>query len=284
MDTVNYSFSMSPMSSSQEAFSAFSVSNDSALSMSNHHVIKKIDDVVNLAQMHRQYCHIRSILKSLPVAAYFSANADESLLIKNQHFVDMLGEGSKPGLRQVDAHPLEQLIEGRWPHATIQELIRLQRQVLGSGEDLQHHEMAPFLDLSGMVVLLSVSMNQIRNDDHSVLGVLVNLEDVSGKLAHHELLSLYEFLEDDDRTVASSFVKHIGLSQYLANPKETLTKRELDCLIMLSQGKTAKETARVYNISHRTVETHLENIKLKFDVRKKTEVLSIFMSCYQHSG
>lgn len=48
-----------------------------------------------------------------------------------------------------------------------------------------------------------------------------------------------------------------------------LTTREIDIIHCLLEGKTAKETARQLFISHRTVERHLENIKLKLNCRNK---------------
>ncbi len=44
-----------------------------------------------------------------------------------------------------------------------------------------------------------------------------------------------------------------------------LTNRELDCINYLSRGKTAEEIAIILNISRRTVETHINNIKNKMN-------------------
>lgn len=52
-----------------------------------------------------------------------------------------------------------------------------------------------------------------------------------------------------------------------------LTKREKECLFYLLKGLTAKEIARVMDISNRTIETHVGNIKMKLGVRKKSEVM-----------
>lgn len=44
-----------------------------------------------------------------------------------------------------------------------------------------------------------------------------------------------------------------------------LTERELECVNYLSRGKTAEEIAIILNISKRTVETHIKNIKRKMN-------------------
>ena len=46
-----------------------------------------------------------------------------------------------------------------------------------------------------------------------------------------------------------------------------LTKREGDVIRLLCLGKSAKEIALSLHLSKRTVESHLENIKIKMDVR-----------------
>jgi DNA-binding NarL/FixJ family response regulator len=45
-----------------------------------------------------------------------------------------------------------------------------------------------------------------------------------------------------------------------------LTKRETEVLSCIGKGFTMKETADKLFISYRTVETHLDNIKLKLDL------------------
>ncbi len=52
-----------------------------------------------------------------------------------------------------------------------------------------------------------------------------------------------------------------------------LTKRELDCAELLVKGNTAKETARILNISPRTAEEYLDNIRLKLSCRNKLEII-----------
>ncbi len=56
-----------------------------------------------------------------------------------------------------------------------------------------------------------------------------------------------------------------------------LTKRELECAQFLLAGKTAKETAKYLNISPRTVEEYLENIRFKFNCRNKLEIVNILI-------
>ncbi len=55
-----------------------------------------------------------------------------------------------------------------------------------------------------------------------------------------------------------------------------LSKREVDCLKLLVQGKTAQQVGEILDLSKRTVEYYLDNIKNKAGYRKKSEILEKF--------
>jgi DNA-binding CsgD family transcriptional regulator len=54
-----------------------------------------------------------------------------------------------------------------------------------------------------------------------------------------------------------------------------LTRREAQCLTYLSLGKSAKEIARIIDLSPRTVEDYLRNLKNKAGL-KRNELLIAF--------
>lgn len=56
--------------------------------------------------------------------------------------------------------------------------------------------------------------------------------------------------------------------------KNKLTLREEEILFYLIRGKTTKEIARILNISPRTVETHIDNLKIKFQIHNKAELIA----------
>ena len=51
-----------------------------------------------------------------------------------------------------------------------------------------------------------------------------------------------------------------------------LSQRERECLRCLLEGKTAKETAAIYKLSPRTVESHFEKIKKKLQASNKRDL------------
>jgi DNA-binding CsgD family transcriptional regulator len=56
-----------------------------------------------------------------------------------------------------------------------------------------------------------------------------------------------------------------------------LSKRETECLRLTIKGCTAKKIARIINISYRTVEEYLTNIKIKVGASSKSELIEIAM-------
>lgn len=69
---------------------------------------------------------------------------------------------------------------------------------------------------------------------------------------------------------------------YETAKRNSLTPRELQCLAPLSTGKTAKEIARILNIGPRTVETHINNIRLKTGCQNKSELVIWFEDIFKN--
>lgn len=60
--------------------------------------------------------------------------------------------------------------------------------------------------------------------------------------------------------------------------KFKLTKRELQCIQLLAQGNSAKVIASKLNLSKRTIEFYISNIKEKLNVNKAPEIISKALS------
>jgi LuxR family quorum-sensing system transcriptional regulator SolR len=57
-----------------------------------------------------------------------------------------------------------------------------------------------------------------------------------------------------------------------------LSKREIECAILLTKNQTAKQIAQTLDISFRTVEVHIQNIKYKMDCQSKICLLKKLMA------
>ncbi len=54
------------------------------------------------------------------------------------------------------------------------------------------------------------------------------------------------------------------------------SKRENEILHYTVRGKTAKQIGRIFKISFRTVERHIENIKIRTNIHNKSELIEKF--------
>ncbi len=65
---------------------------------------------------------------------------------------------------------------------------------------------------------------------------------------------------------------------YLKKPWEEiyLTQREAECVQLCLMGKSMKQVGVDLDLSPRTIEFYLKNIKEKMGIRKKSELLSVF--------
>jgi len=95
-----------------------------------------------------------------------------------------------------------------------------------------------------------------------------NLDNITSDLklikkSHHIQTDNNSSLQINEKMLLQ-FIKDFDPSaQILQDGIKLLTIREYDCLVWLTKGKTAIETAELLNISVRTVEKHRENIKQK---------------------
>ena len=60
-----------------------------------------------------------------------------------------------------------------------------------------------------------------------------------------------------------------------------ITNREADVFIWLAQGKTNREIASILNMSHRTVNKHLQQLFKKIDVDNRTSAAALAIQCLQ---
>ncbi|MDF3048304.1 MAG: histidine kinase [Candidatus Midichloriaceae bacterium] len=68
-------------------------------------------------------------------------------------------------------------------------------------------------------------------------------------------------------------INYITLLEEMKKIYSMLSIREIECLSCLVNGKTAKETARILDISHRTVEKYIGASMLKLSMRNKNEII-----------
>ncbi|RMG40768.1 MAG: DNA-binding response regulator [Candidatus Dadabacteria bacterium] len=76
-------------------------------------------------------------------------------------------------------------------------------------------------------------------------------------------------------SVTNSLMKAGNVENALDNPLSVLTKREIEILTHLADGKPNREIAKMLHISIRTVDTHRSNILRKLKVKTNAELVKI---------
>lgn len=72
----------------------------------------------------------------------------------------------------------------------------------------------------------------------------------------------------------------VELFESTRNTRPKLTSRELDCLHLYMRGNSIKNIASTLGLSNRTIEFYIDNIKSKFGVSKRSELLPLAFNLY----
>jgi DNA-binding CsgD family transcriptional regulator len=119
----------------------------------------------------------------------------------------------------------------------------------------------PFEEISGLVF-------RINSIDSKCLWVICNCRALlSGSGIPEAVISNWQVYDEKSfpKEGLRNCLKSFDREEYQKILKD-LTKRETEVLSCIGKGFTMKETADKLFISYRTVETHLDNIKLKLDL------------------
>lgn len=67
--------------------------------------------------------------------------------------------------------------------------------------------------------------------------------------------------------------KMMGLPPIIQKIDNTLSQRQKEILMQMMGGRTAKEIAKNLDLSHRTIDVHINNLKLLFNCQRKSEII-----------
>jgi LuxR family quorum-sensing system transcriptional regulator SolR len=165
------------------------------------------------------------------------------------------------------------LSAGIWNGITIYRKINGLKEVWAFGGTLQDNNL-PFFFLNNLDLLLKY-MTYFKSESQDILDLSDKSKSIQITLNEQDP----SFILDGGQF--ESFNKKIQIRRYLLEANEGkfwLTAKELKCLVYKNQGLSAKEVARVLDISNRTVETHLDNIKIKSGMENVSQVLSLCKS------
>lgn len=146
------------------------------------------------------------------------------------------------------------------------DFIRLDRMVLRSGERMVAIDVQKYK--AGWGLLLS-EKKPLFDENNKAVAIYSNCIDLSSTRGFNGFLELYTIDTKllGKRKKPASYVLSGGYSPF------SLTKKQENCLFYLIRGKSIKEIGKILNISSRTVESHLDAIKLKLNCFNKAEII-----------
>ena len=110
----------------------------------------------------------------------------------------------------------------------------------------------------------------LKNKQGDLIGLVLHFNDITNL----NLINVSKFLDiTTHKNALDTHIKQIGYILEESYPNTRLPERQSECLFYLLRGKTAKEIAKLLNLSPRTVESYIEQIKFKLNCRTKSDLI-----------
>ena len=124
----------------------------------------------------------------------------------------------------------------------------------------------PVIDCSGSKWMNICKRSSAVNSEGKIMGIL----GLVTFLKNHTLLQSIFLLHENDKKLRSGMPEQ---GYEIVGNIGNLTKREFECLFFMLRGKSAKETAKILSIAPRTIEKHIEHIKLKLNCHRRSDII-----------
>jgi len=113
-----------------------------------------------------------------------------------------------------------------------------------------------FANRLGTIQVIELVKTPVLNEQEEVSAIMTISHDLTKKMNHFERLELYKNHYTKKSIAVSHFMKHLKIEPFF---QETLTEKEMICLLHLSHKKTYKQIAAQTFTSIKTIETHISN-------------------------
>jgi len=138
--------------------------------------------------------------------------------------------------------------------------------ILALEKECEIIEEEPLTLPNGKIIVHLSSKTPLRNKTGKIIGVI-------GTSIEITRFTQESSVKDTLKKVNSSVKSIHKLSSYTKFQNLHFTPREIDVLHLLIQGQTAKKIAEHFHLSSRTIEGHIERLKIKMNANSKYDLL-----------
>lgn len=150
-------------------------------------------------------------------------------------------------------------------------LLEMTKKIKQEGPLAQYKEKYRIITPQGEIKWIEDRGNPLYDHNGQYIGVCGVAVDVTCK----------DILTQASKYLFTYFPKNKQSRFYLKGRHKNvyLTRREAECAFYLLKGKTSKETAKLLNISYRTVEDIIQKIKNKLNINYRSELFEVLTDC-----
>lgn len=110
----------------------------------------------------------------------------------------------------------------------------------------------------------------IKNKNNEIIAAVSHFNDIT----NYNLIDLSKILNiTTDKSLIKIHRKQVGYILENTYPNLPLSQRQCECMFFLLRGKTSKEIAKILNLSFRTIEGYIAQIKYKLNCSTKSEII-----------
>ena len=240
-------------------------------------VLEVVNQQVHQSHLQNNYMIVlTAIVNGLPGRSHFKSADGFAYQVMNQKTLQLVGFDFHHQMAGMDDYKLAKHLGTKWPANYADELQNLDAQAIAGMQPIIGHNEKPYLDAEGRVVKHSLNKIPIYDLNGEPIGIITFCIDKANLLEPIRLYELYQNLYNRKKEASSRYIRHIGLDQFLKvqgnEPAGVLTSRELECLLMYTEGSSSKQIGKSIGISNRTVETYLESVRYKMDCPKRSQI------------
>lgn len=206
---------------------------------------------------------VQEVLNQMP-SVFSLVSLDAEVLMCNRHYAELIGAKSEFDLIGMPTRFKAMAVE---PEALLS-FAEMNRRAM-QGEHISSFEMhrycgdyfrafvsnkRPFFNSDGVIIGVIFCANEILSPTLNEIKALVNREGM----------------------IVSDLV-HTNIQSYLDEEAEKyvyLTRRESECLFYLARGYSSREIGEMLDLSSRTIESYLNNVKAKLSCTRRSELCS----------